>query len=74
MRLYLRCDNLVRHQVDTLRNLPSVKQRREAARLTIGIGRLIKSVVDEIISELLFAVLTISDVVFACHALPMPNV
>jgi hypothetical protein len=73
MRLDFRCDNLVRHHVDTLRNLPSVKQRREAARITIGIGRLVESVVNEIKSELLLAVLTISDVVFSCHALPMPR-
>jgi hypothetical protein len=73
MRLNLRRNILVRHHVNALRNLPSVEQRREAARITIGIGRLVESIVDEIISELLVAVLTISDVVSSCHTLPMPN-
>jgi hypothetical protein len=29
--------------------------------------------VDEVISELLLAMLAIADVMLSCHALPMPN-
>ena len=73
MRLNLRRDALVRNHVNAFWNLPTVKQCRKSASVTISVCRIIEAVVDEIISELLLAVLAISDVMLSCHALPMPN-
>ena len=73
MRLDLRRDALMRNHMNILRNLPAVHQRRKTASVAIGIGRIIEAIVDEVISELLLAMLAIADVMLSCHALPMPN-
>jgi hypothetical protein len=73
MRLNLRRDALVWNHVDTLWNLPTVKQSRETASVTIGIGGIIEAIVDEVISELPLAMLTIASVVLSCHSLLMPD-
>ena len=73
MRLDLRRDALMRNHVNILRNLPAVHQCRKTASVAIGIGRIIEAIVDEVISELLLAMLAIADVMLSCHALPMPT-